>query len=326
MSITETDLTHLHRCVALAADALDAGDEPFGSILVNGAGKAIFEDRNRVSGGDRTRHPEFEIARWASAHLTPEERAAATVYTSGEHCPMCAAAHGWAGLGRIVYATSSAQLATWLREWDLAPAPVAPLPITEVLPGAHVDGPVPELADPVRSLQRALHFRPAQPADEPSSVGAFDLERYLGLWYEIGRLPLRFEDVDASEVTAHYSLNDDGSIRVVNRCLDDEGAPSEAIGQAEPDAEHPGRLSVSFLPTGLRWIPFTRADYWVLRIDSEYRTALVGTPDRRHLWLLSREPELDPRIEESLLVEAAREGYDLRDWIRPVQSGAGAAA
>ncbi|PXY28908.1 nucleoside deaminase [Prauserella endophytica] len=155
MAISETDLRHLRRCVELAREALDDGDEPFGSVLVSGAGSVLFEGRNRVRGGDSTRHPEFEISRWAAANLTPEARAAAVVYTSGEHCPMCAASHGWVGLGRIVYAVSSAQLSGWLSRWGAAPAPVAALPITTVVPAAVVEGPVPELEDEIRSLHRA---------------------------------------------------------------------------------------------------------------------------------------------------------------------------
>ena len=112
--LDDTDLRFLRRCVELAEEGLEAGDEPFGSVLISADGDILVEDRNRVAGGDRTRHPEFELARWAAAHLPPEERRRATVYTSGEHCPMCAAAHGWVGLGRIVYAASSAQLVTWL--------------------------------------------------------------------------------------------------------------------------------------------------------------------------------------------------------------------
>ncbi len=81
--LTPTDLVHLRRCVELATGALSAGDEPFGSVLVAANGAVLYEDRNRVAGGDHTRHPEFEIAKWAANHLTPEERAAATVYTSG---------------------------------------------------------------------------------------------------------------------------------------------------------------------------------------------------------------------------------------------------
>ncbi|MEU0565924.1 nucleoside deaminase [Nonomuraea sp. NPDC005983] len=152
--VDETDLRHLRRCVELATEALEKGDEPFGSVLVSGDGTVLAEDHNRVAGGDHTRHPEFELARWSATHLTPEERAAATVYTSGEHCPMCAAAHGWVGLGRIVYAASSEQLAGWLSEMGAPPPPVRTLPIRDVVPGAQVDGPVPELAQQVRELHR----------------------------------------------------------------------------------------------------------------------------------------------------------------------------
>src|SRR5580692_6603075 len=142
--MNDDDLTRLRRCVALAAAAVDAGDEPFGSVLVSGDGQVLAEDHNRErSTADVTAHPELALARWASVHLTPAERAAATVYTSGEHCPMCAAAHGWAGLGRIVYATSSEQMTGWLAELGIGPAPVRPLAITEVVPGLAVAGPAP---------------------------------------------------------------------------------------------------------------------------------------------------------------------------------------
>ncbi|MGV9734976.1 nucleoside deaminase [Rhodococcus aetherivorans] len=155
--IDESEMTHLRRCVELAREALDAGDEPFGSVLVSADGTSLAEDRNRVAGGDRTRHPEFELARWAAAHMGEAERAGATVYTSGEHCPMCAAAHGWVGLGRVVYVASSAQLVGWLEELGVPPAPVRALPIQEVAPGVTVEGPVPELLDEVRALHRRCH-------------------------------------------------------------------------------------------------------------------------------------------------------------------------
>lgn len=156
--ITETDMKHLRRSVELARQALEKGDEPFGSVLVSAEGEVLFEDHNHVAGGDHTQHPEFAIARWAAANMTPEERSRATVYTSGEHCPMCAAAHGWVGLGRIVYASSSAQLAEWLREWGVPPSRVRPLPIQDVIRDTRVDGPVPELAGEIRELHRRLHF------------------------------------------------------------------------------------------------------------------------------------------------------------------------
>jgi len=158
--ITDADLPYLRRCVELAAEAVAAGDFPFGSVLVAADGTVLAEDRNReVTSGDPTSHPEFALAQWAAMNVPPPERAEATVYTSGEHCPMCAAAHGWAGLGRIVYATSSKQLTNWLAELGVGPSPVLPLAITEVVPGLPIAGPVPQLADEVRELHR--RFRSA---------------------------------------------------------------------------------------------------------------------------------------------------------------------
>ena len=155
--ITEVDLKHLRRCVELAETALEKGDEPFGSVLVSADGDVLAEDHNHVAGGDHTRHPEFALARWAAENMTPEERSGATVYTSGEHCPMCAAAHGWVGLGRIVYASSSEQLAEWLGELGVAPSRVRNLSIQEVIRDAQVDGPVAELAEQVRELHYQFH-------------------------------------------------------------------------------------------------------------------------------------------------------------------------
>jgi tRNA(Arg) A34 adenosine deaminase TadA len=159
-TVSDTDLPHLRRCVELATEALEAGDWPFGSVLVGADGAVLAEDRNReVSLGDPTRHPEFELARWAATHLTPEARAAATVFTSGEHCPMCAAAHGWVGLGRIVYVSSAEQTASWNSEFGAAPSSVRPVPITDLVPGLVVHGPVPGLADRVRDLHRRFRTR-----------------------------------------------------------------------------------------------------------------------------------------------------------------------
>ncbi|NBD95187.1 MAG: nucleoside deaminase [Gammaproteobacteria bacterium] len=157
--ITDTDLAHLRRCVALAEEALLAGDQPFGSRLVAGDGRVLKEARNRAVTVDRTRHPEFELARWAGEHLSADERAAATVYTSGEHCPMCAAAHAFVGLGRIVYASSTRQLTEWLAEFGPTGSRVRSMAIGEVAPGLVVDGPVPELAESVRELHRHFHAR-----------------------------------------------------------------------------------------------------------------------------------------------------------------------
>jgi tRNA(Arg) A34 adenosine deaminase TadA len=156
--LTEAERGHLERAVALAAQALEAGDEPFGSVLVSADGRRLSEGHNRVvETGDRTQHPEIELARWAARHLTVAERATATVFTSGEHCPMCAAAHGWVGLGRIVYASSSAQLGEWLTALGVPAPPVRTLPVGDVAPGVLVQGPVHDLSEQVRRLHERFH-------------------------------------------------------------------------------------------------------------------------------------------------------------------------
>lgn len=157
--ISDTDLKHLRRCVELAKIALEKGDEPFGSVLVSADGEVLFEDHNHVAGGDHTQHPEFAIARWAANNMVLEERNKAIVYTSGEHCPMCAAAHGWVGLGRIVYASSSEQLTQWLSEMGITSSRVRNLSIQDVIRDTTIDGPVPELEEQVRQLHRQFYER-----------------------------------------------------------------------------------------------------------------------------------------------------------------------
>ena len=106
-----TDVGHLRRCLELARAARAGGNEPFGSLLVGGDGTVLAERENTVADGDVTGHPELALAAWASVHLSEAERRAATMYTSCEHCAMCAGGHYWAGIGRLVFAVSGAQLA-----------------------------------------------------------------------------------------------------------------------------------------------------------------------------------------------------------------------
>lgn len=153
--LTKEEMNYLKRAVDLARTALEKGDQPFGSVLVSHEGKVLFEDHNHVSEGDHTQHPEFNIARWAGQNMTEEERMKATVYTSGEHCPMCAAAHGNAKLGRIVYASSSKQLGKWKQEFGVqSEGRVISRPIQEVIRETEVIGPVPEFTEEIRELQR----------------------------------------------------------------------------------------------------------------------------------------------------------------------------
>lgn len=155
----------------------------------------------------------------------------------------------------------------------------------------------------------------------PSTQVHVDLQRYLGLWYEIARKPMRHEDAGARDITATYSLDDSGAVRVINACLNAGGEVEISEGVATPTDPSNARLEVSFLPQGLRWIPFTKGDYWILRVDSDYQTALVGDPDRKYLWLLHRQPGMDAANRAAWLEEARQQGYALDDLIYPQQSG-----
>jgi tRNA(Arg) A34 adenosine deaminase TadA len=151
--MNNTDVKHLEHCLRLARNAVDRGDEPFGSILVSADGMVLSERENRVNtSNDVTAHPEIELARWASQQMSPEERAAATMYTSGEHCPMCSAAHALAGIGRLVYALSAEQI----RKAAPAGSVTFRLPASEVIGASSanvdIDGPCDELKDDALAL------------------------------------------------------------------------------------------------------------------------------------------------------------------------------
>ncbi|MDQ8021570.1 MAG: lipocalin family protein [Moraxellaceae bacterium] len=149
---------------------------------------------------------------------------------------------------------------------------------------------------------------PAAPR-EPASVADFQPKRYLGRWHEIGRLPNRFQKECVAYVTADYAPLEDGDIRVTNRCQKADGSFIVAEGRARQPEPALARLRVSFLPEWLRWVPFTEADYWVLALSADYQYALVGTPGRDYLWVLSRTPALPREVTQALLLQAAAMGY-----------------
>lgn len=155
--VSNNEKIYLERCIELATEALLAGDAPFGSVLVAKDGTILHEERNRTVTGDVTQHPEFALARWAAQNMTAKERATATVYTSGEHCPMCSAAHGLAGLGPIVYISSAKQLSTWLDDLNAPSSPINFIPIQQIAPAISVKGPIAGLDERVRKLHLQRH-------------------------------------------------------------------------------------------------------------------------------------------------------------------------
>ena len=156
-NLTTTDKYFLMVCIDLAEEALRAGDKPFGSILVNKAGNVLAQARNKINTLNALAHPEFELAAWALDNLTKEQRQECTLYTSGEHFPMCAGAHGMAGIGTVVYAASSHQLNEWLQEFDIAPPLINLIPIEDVVKNIIVRGPAEgELLERIKKLHIGL--------------------------------------------------------------------------------------------------------------------------------------------------------------------------
>lgn len=159
------------------------------------------------------------------------------------------------------------------------------------------------------------------PASIPTTVDSVDLERYAGTWFEIGRLPMSFQKKCASDVTATYTPNSNGSIQVLNACAKNDGSMMSAKGQAKPVDASGSKLKVSFLPSWIRWLPVGRADYWVLARDEDYQTALVGTPNQKYLWLLARTPNISQETYTKYRQIAQQQGYDLTSFTLTPQSG-----
>lgn len=140
-----------------------------------------------------------------------------------------------------------------------------------------------------------------QPYPPLDTVKEVDLQKYLGTWYEIARYEHYFER-GCRDVSATYTLKENGDIKVVNRCTKEDGKQKEALGVAYATDESKSRLKVSFFR------PFY-GNYWIIMLDPDYRYAVVGDPSREYLWILSRTPKLDDRVTDSILKRLPAMGY-----------------
>ena len=157
-----------------------------------------------------------------------------------------------------------------------------------------------------------------QAADHPAraplqSIEQLDLQRYLGRWHEIARTPNLFQQKCASDISADYALNPGGTLRVVNRCRTAQGELVEALGEARRVGEgaDSAQLQVRFAPAWLSWLPWVWGDYWVIDLDPDYQLVAVSEPQRRYLWVLARQPQVDQRAYEALLARLQQRGFDL---------------
>nr|MBF0683469.1 lipocalin family protein [Pseudomonas sp.] len=152
-----------------------------------------------------------------------------------------------------------------------------------------------------------------------------ELSRYVGTWYEQARLPNSFQKDCQSNVQAHYTLLPENRMWVVNRCKIPAGEFKSTEGVArlasQPAPPNPARLQVRFAPEWTSWIPAVWGDYWIIKLDESYQYSLVGTPDRKYLWVLTRQKRADQAKVDELLEYARSLGFAVDEVMRTVQEG-----
>lgn len=154
----------------------------------------------------------------------------------------------------------------------------------------------------------------------PSTVSSVDLKRYSGTWYEIARYPNKFEKDCAGNVTATYTLKDNGKIAVTNKCLKNDGKIQNAEGEARiKDKTTNAKLEVRFAPGFLSFLPQVWGDYWVLDLAPDYSYAVVGDRKREYLWILNRAPQMDVKTYESILTVVEQKGFTPNKLVKTLQ-------
>lgn len=154
--------------------------------------------------------------------------------------------------------------------------------------------------------------------DEPGVVKYVDLKKYAGLWYEIAKIPNRFQKHCKQGTTAQYKLLENGKIQVVNSCIDEDGDKDSSEGIAQVvDASSNAKLEVSFV--SIFGINLFWGDYWILGLGNDYEYAVIGTPTRKYGWILSRAPKLsDDKLKEAFEI-LTRIGYDPKNFEMTIQ-------
>lgn len=141
-----------------------------------------------------------------------------------------------------------------------------------------------------------------------------DLNKYMGTWHEQARLPNRFQKDCAGDVQADYTLSPDSTVNVTNQCRKQDGSTEAAAGEGRlskaSEPRDPAKLEVRFAPKWMSWLPMVWGDYWIMKLEGDYQYSLVGTPDRKYLWVLSRDKNPDEAVVTQLLDYARTQGFD----------------
>ena len=166
----------------------------------------------------------------------------------------------------------------------------------------------------------ATHANAQQDTQSVRTITALDVPRYLGTWYEIAKFPNWFQKKCVSNTKAVYTAKSDGNLRVLNSCRTTSGETSEAEGLARQiGPKDSPKLEVRFAPEWLSFLPMVWGDYWVIDLDSQYQVAAVSDPRREYLWVLSRTPQLDPKVYDDLLQRLKQQQFDIQKLERTSQ-------
>lgn len=167
----------------------------------------------------------------------------------------------------------------------------------------------------ISCLTSFMILAPALAADPPQplqTIQSLDVPRYMGTWFEIAKYPNRFQKQCVRNTSAEYSLQKDGTVKVMNRCQLASGDMDEAEGRARQigGLKSP-KLQVRFAPAWLSWLPMVWGKYWVIDLDPEYQLVAVSEPSREYLWVLARTQQVDEAKYNELLQRLKAKGFDL---------------
>ncbi len=161
----------------------------------------------------------------------------------------------------------------------------------------------------------------AETENDVKTVPSVEINRYLGKWFEIAKYPNRFQKKCVANTSAVYTKKNNGRIEVLNSCKTADGKMNSATGEAKiVDKSTNAKLKVRFAPGFLSFLPFVWGDYWVIDLERNYQYAVIGTPARDYLWILSRTPELDEKTYQTILNRVKEQGFDPNKLVKSPQN------
>lgn len=162
-------------------------------------------------------------------------------------------------------------------------------------------------------------FLPIQAGAAESKIQAVDkveIDKFLGVWYEILRKPASLEKNCRRDITSTYTLNEYGHLQAEQQCINEDQQWIKRVGEAYPVNEpRYSKFKLSYMPEAIRWMPVGQNDYWILKLDQQYQMVLIGEPTGQSMWLLSRQPHPNQALVQQYLSYAKSLGYEVDNVI-----------